>query len=142
MIKLIGKAPVVLFFVFCMNAVSEENLKPQVTILHSGTTSISGKALSYPAMGSPKMILAQVVFPIGAKLPMHTHPAPILVHVLAGELTSERPNGESVIYKAGDSFLEAPNSPHQITNIGKRPAIVYAVAAGAEGMGPITVFVK
>ena len=46
------------------------------------------------------------------------------------------------MYKAGDTFVEATNSPHTVTNTAKTPTIVYAVIAGAEGLGPLTVFAK
>ena len=88
------------------------------------------------------MILAQAIFPAGAVLPMHTHPSPLLVHLIAGELTSVRPNGDAVTYKAGDSYIEAPNSPHKVSNTGKRPAILYGVFATVEDHGPLTVFGK
>ena len=88
------------------------------------------------------MTAAQVIFPVGAQLPMHTHPAPLIVHIISGEITSERLSGEKVIFKAGDTFIEAPNSPHIVTNTGKHPTIVYAFFAGAEGMGKLTVPVK
>jgi len=118
-----------------------EQAKPQITILHSSSTSNAGEAFSYPT-GTPKLTIAQVIFPVGAQLPMHTHPAPLIVHVISGELTSERPSGEKVTFKAGDTFIEAPNSPHKVTNTGKQPTIVYGVFAGAEGMGQLTIPVK
>ena len=71
---------------------------------------------------------------------MHTHPSPVVVHVLQGELTSVRPNGESITYSAGDSYIEAPNSPHKVANTGKRPAIIYGVFTTVEGHGPLTIF--
>ena len=73
---------------------------------------------------------------------MHTHPAPLIVHVISGELTSERPSGETMIYQAGDTFVEAENSPHKVTNTGKVPTIVYGFFAGFEGMGKLTIPVK
>ena len=121
--------------------VNAEQAKPQVTILHSSSTSNAGEAFSYPT-GTPKLTIAQVIFPVGAQLPMHTHPAPLIVHVISGELTSERPSGDKVTFKAGDTFIEAPNSPHKVTNTGKHPTIVYGVFAGVEGMGKLTVPVK
>ena len=73
---------------------------------------------------------------------MHTHPVPLIVHVMSGELTSERPSGETSVYKAGDTFVEAPNSPHKVTNTGQTPTIVYGFFAGFDGMGKLTIPVK
>ena len=119
--------------------VSADQVKPQITLLHSGTTSSeTGEAFSYPA-GTPKLSLAQVIVPKGGQLPMHTHPAPLIVHVMSGELTSERLSGEIAVYKAGDTFVEAPNSPHKVTNTGSTPTIFYAFFAGFNGMGKLTI---
>ena len=44
---------------------SAEQVKPQITLLHSSTTSTeTGEAFSYPA-GTPKLSLAQVILPKG-----------------------------------------------------------------------------
>ena len=135
------KLLIVLFVTILSNAAIAKPLKPQVTVLHSSSKSNSGEAISYPK-GTPKMTIAQVIFPVGGQLPLHTHPSPLLVHIISGEVTSERPTGEKVVYKAGDTFIEATNSPHKVTNTAKTPTIVYAVFAGAEGLGPLTVFTK
>ena len=139
--KIIARVAFTSICLLYLSVVHAENLKPQITVLHSSTKSNAGEAFSYPT-GTPRMTIAQVIFPVGAKLPMHTHPAPLIVHIMSGELTSERPDGDVVVYKAGDTFIEAPNSPHKVTNTAKRPTIVYGVFAGAEGLGPLTVFMK
>lgn len=127
------------FLTLSSGMVSAEQVKPQITLLHSGTTSSeTGEAFSYPA-GTPKLSLAQVIVPKGGQLPMHTHPAPLIVHVMSGELTSERLSGEIAVYKAGDTFVEAPNSPHKVTNTGSTPTIFYAFFAGFNGMGKLTI---
>ena len=139
--KLVTSLAFLSFVSLFLGVANAEQAKPQVTILHSSSTSNAGEAFSYPT-GTPKLTIAQVIFPVGAQLPMHTHPAPLIVHVISGELTSERPSGEKVTFKAGDTFIEAPNSPHKVTNTGKQPTIVYGVFAGAEGMGQLTIPVK
>ena len=130
------------FLTLSSGMVSAEQVKPQITLLHSSTTSSeTGEAFSYPA-GTPKLSLAQVIVPKGGQLPMHTHPAPLIVHLMSGELTSERLSGEIAVYKAGDTFVEAPNSPHKVTNTGSTPTIFYAFFAGFNGMGKLTIPVK
>jgi quercetin dioxygenase-like cupin family protein len=139
--QLIIKLFAILVMVVFSNVSIAKPLKPQVTVLHSSSKSSAGEAISYPK-GTPKLTIAQVIFPVGGKLPKHTHPAPLIVHIMSGEVTSERPDGKKVVYKAGDTFVEATNSPHTVTNTAKTPTIVYAVIAGAEGLGPLTVFAK
>ena len=130
------------FLTLSSGIASADQVKPQITLLHSSTTSSeTGEAFSYPA-GTPKLSLAQVIVPKGGQLPMHTHPAPLIVLVMSGELTSERPSGDTAVYKAGDTFVEAPNSPHKVTNTGPTPTIFYAFFAGFDGMGKFTIPVK
>ena len=127
------------FLTLSSGIVSAEQVKPQITLLHSSTTSSeTGEVFSYPA-GTPKLSLAQVIVPKGGQLLMHTHLAPLIVNVMSGELTSDRLSGETAVYKAGDSFVEAPNSPHKVTNIGSTPTISYAFFAGFNGMGKLTI---
>jgi quercetin dioxygenase-like cupin family protein len=139
--KLTTNLALMSFLILSSGIASAEQLKPQITLLHSSTTSSSGEAFSYPE-GTPKLTLAQVILPKGGQLPMHTHPVPLIVHVMSGELTSERPSGETSVYKAGDTFVEAPNSPHKVTNTGQTPTIVYGFFAGFDGMGKLTIPVK
>lgn len=139
--KLTTNLALMSFLTLSSGIASAEQLKPQITLLHSSTTSSSGEAFSYPE-GTPKLTLAQVILPKGGQLPMHTHPVPLIVHVMSGELTSERPSGETSVYKAGDTFVEAPNSPHKVTNTGQTPTIVYGFFAGFDGMGKLTIPVK
>ena len=93
--KTIAKLLLSLFCFFGYTNANAEPQKPIITVLHAGTKSDSGMEFSYPTEGKAKLIFAQGIFPIGAVLPMHTHPSPVVVHVLQGELTSVRPNGES-----------------------------------------------
>ena len=140
--KLANTIALLTFLTLSSGIASAEQVKPQITLLHSSTTSSeTGEAFSYPA-GTPKLSLAQVIVPKGGQLPMHTHPAPLIVLVMSGELTSERPSGDTTVYKAGDTFVEAPNSPHKVTNTGPTPTIFYAFFAGFDGMGKFTIPVK
>ena len=139
--NLIANFALLSLFTLFSSMANAEQAKPQVTVLHSSSTSNAGETFSYPT-GTPKLTAAQVIFPVGGILPKHTHPAPLIVHIMSGEVTSERPNGKKVVYKAGDTFVEATNSPHTVKNTAKTPTIVYAVIAGAEGLGPLTVFAK
>ena len=90
--QLIIKLFAILVMVVFSNVSIAKTLKPQVTVLHSSSKSSAGESISYPK-GTPKMTIAQVIFPVGGKLPKHTHPAPLIVHIMSGEVTSERSNG-------------------------------------------------
>ena len=61
--------------------------------------------------------VAQAVldFAPGAQTPLHTHPGQVVVTVLEGEQTI-REQGAERVYRAGESFVEAPNVPVQAIN--------------------------
>ena len=76
--KLTTNLALMSFLTLSSGIASAEQLKPQITLLHSSTTSSSGEAFSYPE-GTPRLTLAQVILPKGGRLPMHIHPAPLIV---------------------------------------------------------------
>ena len=55
-----------------------------------------------------------VTFAPNYSSPKHTHPCPLFVYMIEGELLSEF-EGVKKIYKAGDSFYEKANGVHSIT---------------------------
>jgi quercetin dioxygenase-like cupin family protein len=54
----------------------------------------------------------------GAGFPLHSHPGRSEVMLLEGDLTENRPGGAEKVYHPGDSFIEEPNTVHQVTNAG------------------------
>ena len=73
------------------------------------------------------MRLIKVTFPVGAKIPLHIHPAPVIVYVLEGTLTNVRlVDGAEVadVIRAGNGFLEgSADEPHYVVNRGSMPAV-------------------
>lgn len=55
-----------------------------------------------------------VSFPPGYSSKKHTHPCPLFVYVVEGELLSEF-EGVKKVYKAGGTFYEKANGVHSIT---------------------------
>ncbi len=45
----------------------------------------------------------------------HSHPCPVIGYVVEGALRMQVNHDPEVIYKAGDSFYEAPNSAHMVS---------------------------
>jgi quercetin dioxygenase-like cupin family protein len=56
--------------------------------------------------------LVEVTYPPGGFSNPHTHPFPVIVYVIAGALRIQVKGEPEAIYKAGDSFYEAPNGAH------------------------------
>jgi quercetin dioxygenase-like cupin family protein len=59
--------------------------------------------------------LVEVTYaPGGFSLP-HSHPFPVIVYVIDGALRVQVKGEPEVIYKAGESFYEAPNGVHLVS---------------------------
>ena len=105
-----------------------------------GSKTLNGTALSYPE-GNPELRLYRVEIPVGGKIPVHTHPAPMLVHVQgfeSGDLLNTRvqPDGTEVstVFNPGESFIEGSEEPHFVQNNSDKPTIVWVMVASVEGM--------
>ena len=111
--------------------------KPILEELVKEHQTLGGSLVKYPE-GTPEMRFYKVTIPQGAKIPLHTHPSPVIVYVNKGELTNIRVvNGEEVtdIIKSGSGFLEgSPNEPHYVTNNGLQPVVLFVTFASVQGM--------
>ena len=125
-----------LAFVLVLPATAEESAplayKNLLTPLFKGNETIVGQTIAYPA-GEPKVTVAIVVIAPGKDTGWHTHQVPLFVTVMDGEVSVDYGSKGVKLYKAGDSFLEAMDWPHNATN--KTDAIVriMAVYMGADG---------
>ena len=77
------------------------------------------------------LVVVEVDYAPGSASPPHTHAksAFIYAYVISGEIESKVNDGETRIYKAGESWSEPPNASHMISrNASKtRPAKLLAV---------------
>ena len=65
--------------------------------------------------GQLKVSLVEVRYGPGeASLP-HSHPCPVIGYVVAGELRTQVKGEPERVYKAGESFYEAPNGIHLLS---------------------------
>ena len=91
------------------------------------------------------MQVYRITIPVGAKIPMHIHPSPVLVLVEKGHLSNVRIiDGFEVseTLESGEDFLVGhPAEPHYVINRGSRPAVSLVTFASVEGM-PNQVLVK
>ena len=111
--------------------------KPILEELVKEHQTLGGSLVKYPE-GTPEMRFYKVTIPQGAKIPLHTHPSPVIVYVNKGELTNVRiVNGKEVtdIIKSGSGFLEgSPNEPHYVINNGLQPVVLFVTFASVQGM--------
>ena len=74
--------------------------------LFSSSRTLGGRVVAYPA-GTPEMRIYRITLSCGAKIPLHTHPSPVVVLVEEGALTNVRiVDGveKTSVVKAGDGF--------------------------------------
>lgn len=84
-----------------------------------------------PNIPGKSLVIVEVDYAPGAASPPHTHAksAFIYAYVISGEIELKVNNGETHIYKAGESWSEPPNASHPISrNASKtKPAKLLAV---------------
>lgn len=112
--------------------------KIEVIPLIQSSKGLGDKKISYPRWKQAELRFFKVIIPIGAKTPIHTHPAPMVVHVAKGQLKHTR--GDIInFFSSKQSFIESNNGEeHFVENIGNEPVILYVVAASAVGL-PTTI---
>ncbi|CAI8347174.1 MAG: Uncharacterised protein [Cyanobium sp. ARS6] len=130
-------------------AASADSASTEVTVkeVFSGKQTLNGTPLRYPE-GNPELRLYRVEIPVGGRIPLHTHPAPMLVHVQgvdSGDLLNTRvqPDGSEVssVFKSGESFIEGSSEPHFVENKSDKPTVVWVMVASVEGL-PTTEWIK
>ncbi len=77
---------------------------------------------------SCKVTTVEVTYPPGGSSAPHSHPCPVIGYVLKGAVRMQVKGGAPSIYKAGDSFYEAPNGIHLVSEnaSAKEPATFLA----------------
>ena len=118
--------------------------KPVIEELFKANRTLWGRVVAYPE-GTPEMRVYRITLPVGAKIPLHIHPSPVVVVVEQGRLTNVRmidEAEESNIIEAGDGFLEGhPKEPHYVINEWPETAVSLVTFASVENM-PNTVLVE
>jgi quercetin dioxygenase-like cupin family protein len=100
-------------------------------LLQSGKTTID-QSFVYPD-GAPEVTVAIVTMKPGESTPWHTHDAPLIAHILQGELRVDYGPDGSRRFAEGDTFVEAFRSRHQGHNPGTADTRILVVFAGADG---------
>ena len=111
--------------------------QPEIQELFKASRTPGERVVAYP-QGTPEMRVIRVTLPVGATIPLHTHPSPVVVVVTQGAMTNVRLVGgkEMVsVVRPGDGFLEGhPDEPHYVTNRGPEPAEALVTFASVEGL--------
>lgn len=95
-----------------------------------------------PNIPGKSLIVVEVDYAPGAASPSHTHAksAFIYAYILSGEIESKVNDGETRIYKAGESWSETPGARHQISRNASKtePAKLLAVFVVDSDDKPLT----
>ena len=121
------------------------SVKTVINEIFRASKTIEGAFLKYPE-GKAEMRLYRVEIPVGGKIPLHKHPAPMMVYVQgvnSGSLMNTRvmSDGSEIktIFKPGQAFLKGADWPHYSENVGNNPTILWVTVTSTEDM-PTTVF--
>jgi len=99
-------------------------------------------AHALPNMPGKSLVAVEVSYPPGGASAPHHHArsAFIYAYVVSGEIESQVDDGPARVYRAGESFFEAPGAHHRISrNASKtQPAKLLAVFVVDTGEQPLT----
>jgi quercetin dioxygenase-like cupin family protein len=102
--------------------------------LLQATTTAGGQPLKLlPRDGKPQITIELATVEPGGHTGVHSHPVPIVVYVLEGELEA-RHSDMVHRYKAGDVVIEPVDTPMQAVNPGSVPTKLLIVIIGEEGL--------
>ena len=109
---------------------SSVSTKPSIQEVLTSSKALDGTAFKYPA-GKAELRLYRVEIPVGGKIPLHKHPAPMMVYVQgvdSGSLRNTRvmSDGSEIetFFKPGQAFLKGVDSLDYSENVGNKPTIL------------------
>lgn len=62
-----------------------------------------------------KVTLVEVTYGPGESSHPHSHPCPVVGYVIAGAVRMQVKGEKEMVYRAGDSFYEAPHGVHEVS---------------------------
>lgn len=77
------------------------------TVLSKGLPMLDGAHL--------KAILVEVTYGPGEASPRHSHPCAVIGYIVEGSIRTQVKGEPEALYKAGQSFYEAPNGVHLVS---------------------------
>jgi len=82
---------------------------------HAEVRRVTSRALPRMNGDHLKMRIVEVDYAPGESSAPHSHPCPVTVYVLSGAVRMQVKGGPLGVYKAGETFYEAPNGIHQVS---------------------------
>lgn len=134
------KKLIAICFVFLLsgNVLAEDLAGVKTEVLAKTSLSWDGSHLPDYSKGTPEITILRIKIPVGAQLPLHTHPIINAGVLLSGELTVVTEDNKTLHLKAGDSIVEVVNKWHYGKNEGDKTAEILVFYAGVRET-PITI---
>jgi quercetin dioxygenase-like cupin family protein len=85
------------------------------------------------APGGNTVSLVQVTIPVGGREGKHTHPGPLIVHVISGAFSLDYEGKENITYGPGETFWAEAGHVHEGINRGTVPAVGIATLVTPKG---------
>ena len=98
---------------------------PSVQEVSRTASSAVGEPLRYVGGGASVRTAIVTLYP-GESTARHRHDCPIFVYILEGDVSVDYEGYGRRLYRAGESFMEAMDSAHVATNVGKTPVRILA----------------
>lgn len=109
------------------------SLKFRIKAPHHGTQVVS-------LDGPSEVAVARITVQPGVAFPLHTHPGPVVVTVVAGELTYvDADTCEERVYPAGEAFIDSGSDVHTAYGSSSGVTTLIATFFGAPTTGPLTI---
>ncbi len=90
--------------------------------------------------GQLRVTVLEVEYGPGGSSAPHRHPCAVIGYVIDGGFHSQTEGGHDTVYRAGESFYEAPNAVHQISaNASDRKRVRFTATFLCDTEAPLTV---
>lgn len=125
-------------FFFAGSAVSQ-NTPANAVVAPAKVREAINHALPSMDGGHLKVSAVEVTYPPGGASSAHSHPCPVVAYVVSGAIRSQVRGESEHIYKAGETFYEAPNGVHQVSaNASDREPATLVAFFVCDGEVPLT----
>ena len=103
-------------------------------LLSSERVDIIGRPIVYPTQQPAEISSAIRVLQPGEETGWHKHMVPLHAYILQGEMNVEYDTSVIHTVSKGDAFVGVTDVWHNTTNTSNKPAVVFVVFMGAEGL--------
>ena len=103
------------WFVLVLIGVAAAPLAPCAQTGQRKSQTIFSHDLPHLDGGKLRTEIAAVTYGPGGGSPVHSHPCPVIGYVLEGAVRMQVDEEPEHVYRAGESFYEAPNRVHRVS---------------------------